>query len=275
MARGVDHNRRTVVCGLCAGVVKLMLPASVAAKGFSSRTQYIDSQVQEIKHIVLKGRYEHLLSNRYAAACVYYSDHFFSVIGQYQNQIDVPTKIFGRVCHLITCEFRQRAIAALEATTRSRAEISGRRLTTTESVPLSKFSFGQGLNHSDAADLFTREGSVVRAFTDGIVLIADTGWSAGDEFSSASMKGGNTVIIFNYLKNEFYRYAHLQSVYVSPGELVFAGSRLGTVGHTGKNAYLPGHGGHLHFEINHYDRNARRNVIVPAREIRRRLGNLI
>ena len=82
-------------------------------------------------------------------------------------------------------------------------------------------------------------------------------------------------IVFNYLTKEFFRYAHLNKVAVSPGELVMAGDNLGTVGHTGKNASLPGHGQHLHFEIRKYLSVKNINQPLMADDLRKLLGNLI
>ena len=88
------------------------------------------------------------------------------------------------------------------------------------------------------------------------------------------MSGGNTVIVFNYLTKEFFRYAHLDEVAVSPGELIMEGKNLGTVGHTGKNASLQGHGSHLHFEINKYLSDKNTNQSLSVKELKKRLKNL-
>jgi murein DD-endopeptidase MepM/ murein hydrolase activator NlpD len=107
-------------------------------------------------------------------------------------------------------------------------------------------------SHRYAVDLFAREDSVVSAVSRGVVVLADSGWSREDLFSTASRKGGNAVILFDPDRDRFYRYCHLSSVTVSAGEVVAAGTQLGTVGHSGLNASRAGHGRHLHFETNEY-----------------------
>ena len=80
--------------------------------------------------------------------------------------------------------------------------------------------------------------------------MADKNWTPGEAFSTTSQKGGNSVVVFDPDGERFLRYAHLDQVLVSAGTTVRAGDTLGTVGHTGLNAYRPKHGRHLHFEVN-------------------------
>lgn len=107
----------------------------------------------------------------------------------------------------------------------------------------------------------------------GIVVLAETGWQEEDEVSTSSTKGGNTVIVYNYLTKEFSRYAHLDEVSLEPGQLVMPGDKVGTVGHTGTNACKPGHGGHLHFEINAYNSDKKTNESVLAPQLKERIEN--
>jgi murein DD-endopeptidase MepM/ murein hydrolase activator NlpD len=101
-------------------------------------------------------------------------------------------------------------------------------------------------------DLFAPEGDPVNAVSRGVVVLADGKWDAADLFSTTSRKGGNAVILFDPDHDRFYRYCHLSSVAVSPGDVVAAGQVLGRVGHSGLNASRAGHGRHLHFEANEY-----------------------
>ena len=112
---------------------------------------------------------------------------------------------------------------------------------------------GGGRSHRDAVDLFAPEGTPVRSASRGIVVLADRGWSARDVFSTSSRKCGNAVIVFDPDHNRFYRYCHLGAVLVSAGDVVEAGRVIGRVGHSGLNASRPGHGHHLHFEVNAYE----------------------
>jgi murein DD-endopeptidase MepM/ murein hydrolase activator NlpD len=106
--------------------------------------------------------------------------------------------------------------------------------------------------HQYAVDLFAPEGTPVHAVSRGIVVLADSGWSPENLFSTTSRKGGNAVILFDPDQDRFYRFCHLSAVQVSSGDLVTAGQIVGTVGHSGLTASLPGHGRHLHFETNEY-----------------------
>jgi murein DD-endopeptidase MepM/ murein hydrolase activator NlpD len=77
-------------------------------------------------------------------------------------------------------------------------------------------------------------GAPVKAADGGYVALATGGWNAGY---------GNHVIIDH--GNGFVTlYAHLNSIFVKPGESVVAGQQIGSVGNTGNST-----GPHLHFEI--------------------------
>lgn len=85
-----------------------------------------------------------------------------------------------------------------------------------------------------AIDIGAWTGAPVKAADGGYVALATGGWNAGY---------GNHVIIDH--GNGFSTlYAHLNSIYVKPGESVAAGQQIGSVGNTGNST-----GPHLHFEI--------------------------
>ena len=107
--------------------------------------------------------------------------------------------------------------------------------------------------HENALDLFIDEGTPVVSATRGVVVVADGRWDPQSPFSTTSQKGGNTVIVFDPDCERFYRYAHLETVTVTRGQIVAAGDRIGSVGHTGLNASRPKHGRHLHFEANQFE----------------------
>jgi len=88
--------------------------------------------------------------------------------------------------------------------------------------------------------------------TRGLVVLAEDGYRDKEWLSTSSVRGGNSIIVFDPDQVRFCRYAHLESIAVSPGEFVDAGYRIGSVGHTGFNAQRKGHGRHLHFEINEF-----------------------
>ena len=77
-------------------------------------------------------------------------------------------------------------------------------------------------------------GAPVKAADGGYVALATGGWNGGY---------GNHIIIDH--GNGFVTlYAHLNSIFVKPGESVVAGQQIGSVGNTGNST-----GPHLHFEL--------------------------
>jgi murein DD-endopeptidase MepM/ murein hydrolase activator NlpD len=89
-----------------------------------------------------------------------------------------------------------------------------------------KAAFHQGL------DLACAAGTAVRAVQGGVVTAAAYSPSYGNHLRILHPDGCET------------RYAHLQYLYVRPGEVVQAGQTLGTVGQTGRAT-----GAHLHLEL--------------------------
>jgi len=85
-----------------------------------------------------------------------------------------------------------------------------------------------------AIDIGAWTGAPVKSSDAGYVVEAGRGWSSGY---------GNHVVIDH---GNGYRtlYAHLNSIFVSPGENVTKGQQIGTVGNTGNST-----GPHLHFEV--------------------------
>jgi murein DD-endopeptidase MepM/ murein hydrolase activator NlpD len=85
-----------------------------------------------------------------------------------------------------------------------------------------------------AIDIGSWTGAPVKAADSGYVIVAGGGWNGGY---------GNHVIIDH--GNGFTTlYAHMNSIFVRPGESVSRGQQIGTVGNTGNST-----GPHLHFEI--------------------------
>jgi LysM repeat protein len=85
-----------------------------------------------------------------------------------------------------------------------------------------------------AIDVGSWVGAPAKAADSGYVVLAGGGWNGGY---------GNHVIIDH--GNGFTTlYAHLNSIFVRPGESVSRGQQIGTVGNTGNST-----GPHLHFEI--------------------------
>jgi murein DD-endopeptidase MepM/ murein hydrolase activator NlpD len=84
----------------------------------------------------------------------------------------------------------------------------------------------------EGVDIASPEGSSIYAYASGVVTYA--GWKNGY---------GNFVAI-NHGNGLVTRYGHMSAIYVSVGERVTTGQRIGAVGSTGEST-----GPHLHFEV--------------------------
>ena len=195
-----------------------------------------------------------LLANPHVVQAMYFHDGFLQNSLSDKAQADPSLRIAASVGRKVTPEVKARFLQMLREVYAE--ELSSLTPDETVSAPvpvLEPSGRARRFTHTDAVDLFAAEGTPVAAAASGVVILAQSGWVPDDPFSTSSAKGGNTVIVFNPARSRFYRYAHLETVQVNPGTLVEAGQTLGTVGHTGRNAALPGHGRHLHFEINQFD----------------------
>lgn len=210
--------------------------------------------------------YEKYFSRPYLIYALYYSDKGMQEMTEAKNKTPQQEKI-AKLHQLITPQLRDGYLAYLEKLYEN--EI----FTQTEVPPLKDLGISARLdtNHLDAIDIFTEEGSVVESFTDGVVVLAENSWDKDDILSTSSARGGNTVIIYNPKKKEFYRYAHLKEVTPKPGTLIRAKEPIARVGNSGLTASRPGHGKHLHFEINSYDPETKIMTALSVYELRDRL----
>jgi len=87
----------------------------------------------------------------------------------------------------------------------------------------------------------------VLALADGIVLSAFSDWKQADP--SSEIRGGNYVWIYHPALRAFSYFAHLEKVFVCPGDRVRGGAPIATLGRTGKNASLPRSPTHLHLMV--------------------------
>jgi murein DD-endopeptidase MepM/ murein hydrolase activator NlpD len=93
----------------------------------------------------------------------------------------------------------------------------------------------QGIHGHNAVDIAANTGTPIYAAASGKVLVAKSfGYNGGY---------GKMVIIAHEGKIQTV-YAHMNEVYVSPGETVAQGQNIGTVGNTGRST-----GPHIHFEV--------------------------
>lgn len=98
--------------------------------------------------------------------------------------------------------------------------------------------------NEDGLDDHTRQPVHVLAMADGIVVALKNNWTEED-----TLRGGNYLMIYNPNLQRFYYYAHNDSILVRLGGIVNAGSRIATVGRTGKNAFPKRSPSHLHLMV--------------------------
>ena len=195
-----------------------------------------------------------LLNSPYLVSAVYYHDGFLSSYPADRKELDPSARIVSRISRVLNSARKREYIALLNERWWSVALELGDE---NPVLPVVGWETGKKRRrrqpHPNALDLFVPEGTPVHSTTNGLVVLAEGSWTEDDPFSSSSLRGGNSVIIFAPAENRFYRYCHLASVDVSAGSVVKAGQQIGSVGHTGFNAAKKGHGHHLHFEVNEID----------------------
>lgn len=249
-----------------AGLSAIFHPAPLQARvrtprprpGFASSLDVRPSaEIEErVVHEVARARSilddlntENLFASPYLIDAIYYHDGIFAGFPVNRQSADPERRIIEQICQMFGPEDKARFVGLLHELWDASQPPGPEELVTPIANPV--MHIGPG-THQDAIDLFASEGSLVQSVSRGIVILADHGWTAGNVFSTSSRKGGNAVIIFDPDQDRFYRFCHLSTVLVTPGEFVVAGDVIGTVGHSGLNASRPGHGRHLHFEINEY-----------------------
>jgi hypothetical protein len=237
-----------------------------------SPEEFISQNINQIKDIINGEKYEEVINNPYLLSSLYYSQKFLKNISNEVNQRNMATKIIGPIVEDLSPEFKLGVIEHFKNLSQELEIEKGVELSKLEVTPLESLDFGHGIGHNDAIDLYIEEGSDISAMQDGLVVLAETGWDPENEASTSSYLGGNTVITYNYKTNEFVRYAHLDEVNVKPGDLIQADYKIGTVGKSGMNAYKPGHGGHLHLEINKVNEYGT-NQFVYNQQLQERINN--
>ncbi|KAB2879497.1 M23 family metallopeptidase [bacterium] len=90
----------------------------------------------------------------------------------------------------------------------------------------------------------TGKPAYVLAMTDGIVLGAKADWTEQD-----TLRGGNYLMLYNPNLDRYYYYAHNNQILVQVGDIVQAGTRIATVGRTGRNASPKRSSTHLHLMV--------------------------
>lgn len=211
--------------------------------------QRVAYEVNKAKLILDDLNTKDFLASPYLTSAIYYHDGFLADFPADRNTADPERRIVAQITNILSPEHKADFLRVLHEFWAG-FEPAGPSIFVNP-VVFTSLSGGRR-SHRYAIDLFAPEGSPVRSASRGVVILADHDWSPENYFSTTSRKGGNAVIVFDPDQDRFYRYCHLSTVLVSPGQLVASARIIGAVGHTGLNASLPGHGRHLHFEVNEY-----------------------
>jgi murein DD-endopeptidase MepM/ murein hydrolase activator NlpD len=102
--------------------------------------------------------------------------------------------------------------------------------------------------NQDGLDDKTGKEVQVLSACEGVVVATETGWQPG-----SAQRGGNYIWIYSPTKDVLWYYAHNNKVFVKPGDMVYAGTPIATVGRTGANAAMKRSPTHLHFMTLRFD----------------------
>jgi hypothetical protein len=228
----------------------------------------VQQEVARARKILASNDPEHALDDPYLVSTLYYSDSFLAKVRKLPYSKYPQNSIVANIASVLQPEFRDAYVNGLTETLEALLTPT---MTSDLALPLdphADFTVACGRAcHKDALDIFTKEQSIVRSMSQGIVVLVDNGWGTQDQFATTSRKGGNAVIVFDPATKRFYRYCHLDAPAVKVRDIVNAGQAIGVVGHTGMSAARPGHGRHLHLEIHQYDEVAHTNRSLSRNEI--------
>lgn len=116
----------------------------------------------------------------------------------------------------------------------------------------SGYAWRWGAFHNAIDIAGTGYASDIYAANNGVVERVGRGCTAGDLRCNGSQ--GNFVLINHNIRGYYTIYMHLKDIYVTEGQTVARGQRIGTMGNTGNvypvpNSYNPYAGTHLHFGV--------------------------
>ena len=95
--------------------------------------------------------------------------------------------------------------------------------------------------NQDLIDDITGKPVDILSVSSGVVVAINRDWKPGSK-----IRGGNYIWIYNPIEKSYFYYAHLDSIFVKPGDIVEPGERIATLGRTGLNAYPKRSPTHLH-----------------------------
>ncbi len=213
-----------------------------------------------------------IMLNPFCMYSLYYSDSFFKETKKSKND---SHRVFQKIQQNISIEEKKRILAHLDELWISECDFAWNKEIF---CPIDTIDFwnksSEKIAHQDAIDLYAPIWTVVTSMSWWIVIIAESWRKENDIFSTSSYKWWNSIIIYNPDNNSFYRYAHLNDIFVKTGEKIEPGTQIWTIGKTWQNAIKwPSH---LHFEINTYNptnwkitvvhRNDLKTIILDAKK---------
>ena len=245
------RNTALSLGGMALGVDKLSFLNEGNELDPAEKEKFIKERVERIATILREKKYDQVVTDPYLVSIFYYSDTFVNKMKSKEYGNSVTGDILKNIYPDLTLEFKKGYIEYLENLAYEQGFYY---LDANEVAPLADMRVPTevGSNHIDAIDVFVpEEGVEFFSMVDGVVVLAEDGWDSKNELSTSSNRGGNTVIIYNPISRQFYRFAHFESVEddIVPGTFINKNTKLGKVGHTGMNASRPGHGKHIHIEI--------------------------
>ncbi len=115
----------------------------------------------------------------------------------------------------------------------------------------SYFQYRWGTFHK-GIDIYVGYGSPIYAANNGVVV--ETGGGCTPGYTSCNHGTGNYIIVNHNIGGYYTVYMHMRDIYVTKGQTVARGQKIGTMGNTGDvvpvpSSYNPYGGTHLHFEV--------------------------
>jgi len=123
--------------------------------------------------------------------------------------------------------------------------------------------------NQDCLDDITNSPIDILSLTSGVVLATEQNWD-----TASTLRGGKYIWIYDPSEKYLIYYAHNNSLYVLPGQIVQPGDKIATCGRTGLNAFKKRSPTHLHLMVInscdvdppflHVDPPGKRAIIVRA-----------
>jgi len=99
-------------------------------------------------------------------------------------------------------------------------------------------------SNKDCLDDVTGKPVEVVSMSSGVVISTDTTWKPG-----SILRAGKFIRIYDVTNKNIFYYSHLKDVFKKPGDIVYAGDKIGEVGRTGRQTILPVNITHLHIAL--------------------------